>query len=154
MIVIGILLVGWAVGQVGELIADIDKFNADFSREMLDTAAFMGIKHIKKDVQKRVRSYRLHVWSTRSGVDPHAAMQDLPAGLRIDMMLHLCEPVLRRVPLFARLLDSEPSFARHFVERLRFDSYPEGEFIFHAGEIGECLYIIEEYVPKRINNCN
>jgi hypothetical protein len=147
IIIVGILLVGWAVGEVGELIANLDRFNAEFGRQMLATNAFMSYRRFDGRVQKRVRSYLSHWWSTRQGVDPHVAMAGLPVGLRSDIMQFMCEHVLRRVPLFSRLLTADPagsSFGRQLIERLRFESYPAGEFVFHSGEIGDNMFFITE----------
>jgi CRP-like cAMP-binding protein len=72
------------------------------------------------------------------------AMEGLPAGLKSEIMQHLCSELLMKVPLFARLLTEEPSFGRHLIERLTFESYPAGEFIFQAGEIGESMFFITE----------
>jgi len=149
MILLGILIVAWAVGEIGELIANGDRFAAEFGRQLLATGEFMHYRHFEPKVQQRVRNYLGHCWSTRHGADPHVAMAGLPDGLRAEIMHHLCAGVLVKVPLFARLIASEgglasSSFARHLIARLRFDSYPAGEFVFHAGDVGDSMYIITE----------
>jgi CRP-like cAMP-binding protein len=144
MILLGILIVAWAVGEIGELIANGDRFASEFGRQLLATSAFMHHRSFDMKVQARVRGFLAHSWSTRHGADPHVAMSGLPDGLRAEIMSYLCEHVLRRVPLFVRLMDSEPSFGRHLVERLRFSSYPAGEIIFNEGEIGDAMYFLTE----------
>lgn len=146
MILLGILLVAWAVGEVGERIANLDRFSAEFNRTCLNTYSFMSYRHFNPRLQKRVRDYLAHWWSTRHGVDPHVAMEGLPVGLRSEIMQHLCKEVLMKVPLLARLLSADPTFSlgRHLIERLRFDSYPAGELIFQEGEIGESMFFITE----------
>jgi len=151
MILLGVLIVAWAVGEIGELIAHSDRFAAEFGRQLLATSEFMEYRRFDHKVQQRVRNYFGHTWSTRHGADPHVAMAGLPDGLRAEIMHHLCAGVLMKVPLFARLIASEgglssSSFARHLIARLRFDSFPAGEFVFHAGDVGDSMYIIKEGV--------
>src|SRR5690606_32103164 len=55
---------------------------------------------------------------------------------------HLCESLLVQVPLFQRMMQIDPYFGRHLLERLTFESFPEGEYIFRAGEIAESMYFI------------
>ena len=146
MILLGILLVAWAIGEVGERIANLDRFSAEFGRQMLATNAFMSYRHFEPKIQKRVRDYLSHWWSTRHGVDPHEALKNLPVGLRSDIMHHLCESQLMKVPLLNKILSREAnfSFGRHLIERLKFTSYPSGELIFEAGEIGDSMFFITD----------
>jgi len=144
MIVFGILFVAWIIGEVGELISNLDRFNAEFCRQMFNTNQFMHHRHFDARVQTRVRQYLSHWWSTRRGADPHVAMDGLPAGLRSEIMHHMCQHLLMRVPLFRKMMDAEPNFGRKLVERLSFVSFPGDEYIFHRGEIGDAMYFITE----------
>lgn len=91
-----------------------------------------------------MRNYLSHWWTARRGVDPHIAMEGLPNGLRNEIMSHLCEHLLSNVPLFHKQMTADKHFVRHIVDKLTFESYPAGEYIFHKGEIGDAMFLISE----------
>lgn len=133
-----------AIGEVGELIANLDRFTSDFGRRMYLTNQFMQYRNIPPTVQKRVNTYLAHIWTARRGIDPHEALATLPNGLRFEIMSYLCEDLLANVPLFRHQMLTDGAFRRHIIDKLTFESYPQNEYIFRRGEIGDCMYLISE----------
>jgi signal-transduction protein with cAMP-binding, CBS, and nucleotidyltransferase domain len=72
------------------------------------------------------------------------ALEGLPQGLRDEIMFHICAGSVAKVPLFQSQMAADKQFLHRVVHMLTFESFPAGEYVFHKGEIGDCMYLISQ----------
>jgi len=79
-----------------------------------------------------------HEWNVQRGADPNKALRDLPPMLRLQVQMQISGDAVRRTPFF----QAADATLLAVVSALTFETYPAGESIFTAGQIGDKVYIV------------
>jgi len=138
---LGMFVLSYLIGKVGNLIM---RLNASAQHVKVESAFIDQVLEYRKvdpELRERVTSYLKHRWSAQRGVDPNDVLSTLPKRLRTDIMMLICEDMIRAVPRFK---DLEPTFVRQLVSELTFLELPAGEFVFRQGEVGDCMCFISK----------
>ena len=139
LMLIGVFVVSYLITKVGHLICSLDAAAATYKNEYNFVQAMLEYRQVDNAIAFRVNDYLKHVWQKHKGIDPNLALNGLPSLLKTEIMLHICEGMIRSVPRFKTLDDS---FIRALVSELTFVELPPGEWIFRQGQLGDSMYFI------------
>lgn len=143
VILCGVVLFAYIVGSIDNVV-DVTRDNyARFHQVMASTSRFMSTHGLSADLQARVQHYYAYVWDRTRGFHKSNPMMSrldrLPPVLRADMAAALPARILANTPLFLGL---EEGFVAALVQSLQQRFCTPGEFVFHAGDLGDDVYFI------------
>ncbi len=135
---LGVAMYGYVIGNVANLLANIDVLRAQHLGKMETVASFLRDRKVPRELQARVRDYYNYLWASRMG---HQAtlFHDLPESLQVDIALHLNRHILRKVPMLEK---ASEIFLRALALHLEPAVFTPGDTILRRGEIGRRMYFI------------
>ncbi len=151
LMLIGVFVVSYLITKVGHLICSLDAAAATYKNEYNFVQAMLEYRQVDNGISARVNDYLKHVWQKHKGIDPNLALNGLPSLLKTEIMLHICEDMIRSVPRFKTLDDS---FIRALVSELTFVELPPGEWIFRQGQLGDSMYFISSGLAEILFESN
>ena len=151
LMLIGVFVVSYLITKVGHLICSLDAAAATYKNEYNFVQAMLEYRQVDNSISARVNEYLKHVWQKHKGIDPNLALNGLPSLLKTEIMLHICEGMIRSVPRFKNLDDS---FIRALVSELTFVELPSGEWIFRQGQLGDSMYFISSGLAEILFESN
>jgi len=137
----GVGTYGYIIGNVANLISNIDQAKTRHRQRLDSVANFMKSKKIPKHLQERTFDYFNYLWATRKGYDHAAILAELPESFKYEFALHLNKSILEKVPMFE---DAAPALVKEIVICLRPCIYAPGDVICIYGEIGDRMYFINK----------
>jgi voltage-gated potassium channel len=130
---------GLIIGNIANLIANIDVAKAQYKEKMDKVNAFLKYRSIPPALQKKVGAYYDYLWETRRGYDEISFLENLPPALKEQVALHLNKDLIEKVPIFEK---AEDSLIRDIILKLKPAVFLPGDRIVHAGEMGSEMYFI------------
>ncbi|MBI2060257.1 MAG: ion transporter [Nitrospirae bacterium] len=130
---------GFVIGNIANLIANIDIAKSQFRERMEKIETFMRYKAVPPETQDRVREYYNYLWESRRGYDEFSIVNDFPTPLRTEILLFLNRSMIEKVPIFK---GATPDFVREIVLNLKPVVFSPSEFVFRKGDIGYNMYFI------------
>ena len=137
--IFGIATYGYVIGNVANILVNLDPAKARFQDNMQKLGAFMSTKGITGKLRERMRDYYAYLWQKPGAHDETTIMKDLPAGLRGEVSLFLKRDIIQKVPF---LNDARDDLIRDIALAMTPVVVAPGEYIFHAGETGDEMYFI------------
>ncbi len=102
--IIGAGLYGFIIGNIANLIANIDVARAQHRNKLEKINTFMQYRNIPHSLQKRVDDYYNYLWESRRGYDESSVLQDLPGSLKTSVSIFLNKDMIEKVPLLRVLM--------------------------------------------------
>lgn len=100
---LGALVFGYVIGEIGTLVAHVDR-QASLVEDRLDIVKqYLRWRQIPKDLSLRIRRYYEHFYEQRSVNDEQSILTDLNPTLHGELVTHILQRTLGRLPLFKRL---------------------------------------------------
>ena len=100
---LGALVFGTLIGEIGTLIASLDR-QAGLVEERLDSVKeYLRWRQVPHDLSVRVRRYCTHFYAERAVVDEASILSTLSPSLRAEIVSHVLQRTLGRLPLFKKL---------------------------------------------------
>lgn len=141
VMILGVGVYGYVIGNIANMIANLDVARAHHQEKMEQITAFMRYRNIPPALQMRIRNYYNYLWESRRGYDELSVITDLPDSLKADVVMHLNMEILEKVPIFR---GSSNEFIRELVVELRPVVYTPGDYVFRRGELGDRMYFISK----------
>jgi len=139
VMLLGVGVYGYVIGNVTNLVANIDLAKTHYRENMERLAAFMRYRNIPPTLQRRLRDYHAYLWENRLGYDESTVLADLPDSLRTEVAVFLRRDFIERAPLFH---GASHELVREMALQLRPVVFTPGDFIFRAGQYGNNMYFI------------
>ncbi|MEO5581749.1 MAG: cyclic nucleotide-binding domain-containing protein [Saprospiraceae bacterium] len=137
----GVATYGYLIGNIANLITNIDLAKTRHRDRVDSVATFMKSKKMPKRMQERIFDYFNYLWATRKGYDHAAILSDLPESFKYEFTLFLNKSIIEKVPMFK---DAEPSLLQEIVICLKPCIYTPGDSICTYGDIGDKMYFINK----------
>jgi len=138
VMVLGVGMYGYVIGNVANLLGNADERRAKHLERLERTTLLLRERGVSAQLRRRVREYFEYLWESGRGRDERL-LDDLPAGLRVDLSLELHREMLDRVPLFR---GADVSFLREVVRHLRSAVFTPGEYICRRGDVGHRMFFL------------
>jgi len=139
VMLLGVGVYGYVIGNVTNLVANIDLAKTHYRENMERLAAFMRYRNIPPTLQRRLRDYYAYLWENRLGYDESTILADLPESLRTEVALFLRRDFIEHAPLFQ---GASHELVREMALQLRPVVFTPGDLIFRAGQYGYNMYFI------------
>ena len=139
VMVLGVGVYGYVIGNVANLLANLDMARAHYLANMERLSAFLRYRHIPNSLQRRIYDYYSYLWEHRLGYDESAVLSGLPPSLQGEVSLLLKREFIEKVPF---LKGGGLELIRDIAFELRPVIFTPGTYIFRAGEIGRNMYFI------------
>ncbi|XP_033126843.1 cyclic nucleotide-gated channel rod photoreceptor subunit alpha-like isoform X1 [Anneissia japonica] len=136
---IGVFLFAAVVGNVGDVISNMNAARQEFQTKMDSLKFYMNHRKVPEDLQSRVKKWSEYAWTRTQALDDQCFLEILPPRLRAEIAKHVHLETLQKVKIFE---DCEQGLLCELVLKLRSQIYPPGDFICRKGEIGREMYII------------
>ncbi|XP_032231130.2 cyclic nucleotide-gated cation channel alpha-3 isoform X3 [Nematostella vectensis] len=136
---IGVLLFATIVGNVGNIITNLNATRLDFQNKMDGIKAYMRFHKIPQHLQRRVIKWFDYLWTYKKHPDEEEILLSLPDKLRAEIAINVHLDSLRKVAIFQ---DCEAGFLCELVLRLRSQLFSPGDYVCRKGEVGREMYIV------------
>jgi voltage-gated potassium channel len=139
VMLIGVGVYGYVIGNVATLLANIDLAKAHYQANLERLSTFLNYRKIPADLQHRIYTYYAYLWENRLGYDETAILSELPVSLRTEVSLVLKREFIEKVPFFQ---GASQELIRGIALELQPLVFTPGDDIVRAGEIGRHMYFI------------
>ncbi|XP_048580019.1 cyclic nucleotide-gated cation channel alpha-3 isoform X2 [Nematostella vectensis] len=139
MFLFGIFVFAAVVGNVGDVISNMNAARTDFQTKMDYIKSYMEHHKVPEDLQNRAKRWAYYAWSRTHALDESDALGMLPLRLRAELAIHVHLATLKKVKIFK---DCDEGLLCELVLKLRPQIFSPGDYICRCGEIGREMYII------------
>lgn len=139
MFLLGIFVFATVVGNVGDVISNMNAARTNFQARMDSIKQFMEHHNVPHTLQTRVKRWAHYAWSRTQALEEGTSLEMLPERLRTEIAIHVHLDTLRKVKIFK---DCEQGLLCELVLKLRPQIFSPGDYICRSGEIGREMYII------------
>lgn len=139
MFLLGIFVFATVVGNVGDVISNMNAARTNFQARMDSIKQFMEHHKVPHTLQTRVKRWAHYAWSRTQALEEGTSLEMLPERLRTEIAIHVHLDTLRKVKIFK---DCEQGLLCELVLKLRPQVFSPGDYICRCGEIGREMYII------------
>lgn len=138
---IGAGMYGLIIGNIANLIANIDVAKSQHNEKMEKLNTFLRYRDIPQDLSKKINSYFDYLWQTRRGYDESSVLEELPSSLKTWVSLFLNKDIIEKVPIFE---GASEEFIKETIMNLKPVVYTPGDYIVTAGELGFDMFFISK----------
>ena len=136
---IGAGLYGFIIGNIANLIANIDIARSQHRSKLEKINTFMQYRNIPHTLQKRVDDYYNYLWESRRGYDESSVLKDLPKSLKTSVSIFLNKEMIEKVPLFK---GADDALIREIILNLEPVVFTPGDYVVREGDIGYDMFFI------------
>jgi voltage-gated potassium channel len=141
VMLIGVGVFSYAIGAVAGLLTSLDAAKLEFRDKLNRVYAFLDYHALPQQLRARILAYYRHLWESRIAWGNDRLLDELPAGLRVDVALYLHRHILEQVPF---LRGAGEDLLRDLALALRPAVCTPGEVIFWHGSEGSAMYFVDE----------
>jgi len=138
---IGAGMYGLIIGNIANLIANIDVAKSQHNEKMEKLNTFLRYRDIPQDLSRKINSYFDYLWQTRRGYDESSVLEELPSSLKTWVSLFLNKDIIEKVPIFE---GASEEFIKETIMNLKPVVYTPGDYIVTAGELGFDMFFISK----------
>ena len=138
---LGAGMYGLVIGNIANLLANIDVAKTQYKEKMDKINAFMKYQNIPHSLQKKVNDYYNYLWESRRGYDESSVLTDLPDPLKVSVSLHINKEIIEKVPMFKH---AGEDLIKEIIMNLQPVVFTPGDYIVVAGEVGFDMYFISK----------
>ncbi|XP_061173431.1 cyclic nucleotide-gated cation channel alpha-3-like [Saccostrea echinata] len=137
--VIGVFVFAAVVGNVGDVISNMNASRQDYQARMDQIKFYMNHRHVPESLQNRVKRWAEYSWTRTQAIDEPHLLQLLPERLRTEIAIQVHLKTLKKVKLFE---ECEEGLLRELVLKLKPQTFSPRDYICRKGEIGKEMFII------------
>ncbi len=138
---IGAGMYGFIIGNIANIIANIDVAKSQYQEKMEKVTTFLRYKNIPLDLKTKIIDYYDYLWESRRGYNEASILEDLPKPLQTSVALFLNQSIIQKVPIFQ---GASEEFIKEIILNLKPVVFTPGDYIVVKGEIGYEMYFISK----------
>ncbi|MHC4941198.1 MAG: ion transporter [Planctomycetota bacterium] len=139
VIVLGASTYAYIIGNIASLLSNLDSAKAHYRNRVEAVTQYLRARQAPRWVNDQVRDYYDYVWGRFRGVKEGELFADLPAAVRLDILLYLTRDLLDQVPLFRFC---EPPLRNALLLALHPQVFVPGSYIVREGEAGNEIFFL------------
>jgi voltage-gated potassium channel len=136
---LGASLYALIIGNIASLVSSLDSAKAAFWGRAEAANAYLRSRRVSAELNESVRGYYDYIWSRFRGMNEKTLFADLPAPIRLEILVHLTKELIDHVPLFQHC---DAVLRNRLLLALEPQIYAPGSMLVRAGEIGDGIYFI------------
>jgi voltage-gated potassium channel len=98
VMVLGVGMYGYVIGNVANLLANLDMARAHYLSNMERLSTFLKYRNIPVGLQRQIYDYYAYLWENRMGYDESAVLSELPSALQSEVSLVLKQEYIEKIP--------------------------------------------------------
>ncbi|MES2965631.1 MAG: cyclic nucleotide-binding domain-containing protein [Bdellovibrionota bacterium] len=138
--VAGVGVFGFILSNVAGIVARSDAAREHHMDNLDKIETFMNIHHTPSALRANVRSYYHYMWKTKKGYHDKTLLDDLPAKIQSELIMHINRPIIEKVPF---LRGADQDLLSELMNELEPRIFVPGEKVFKVDEHGDSLYFIQ-----------
>lgn len=144
----GLLVMAFVIGEIASLYISFIGHEVVFRKHYIATERSLAEWKLSPLLKSRVHAFLANLWSSHRGLHYQAVLDELPNNLRQETIIKIGGTALsafeaRVIQPFAFGNSSRRTECfRAVVDKLRFESYPPGEFVITEGTIPSGLFFV------------
>lgn len=135
----GAAMYGFIIGNIANLITNIDIAKTQYSERMEKINTFMKYRNIPHELQERINNYYTYLWESRRGYDERSVLKDLPVSLKTRVSLFLNKDIIEKVPIFK---GASQAFIKEVILNLEPVVFTPNDIIVSKGDLGNDMFFI------------
>lgn len=139
--IMGAGMYGFIIGNIANLIANIDIAKAQYKEKLEKINTFMKYRNLPSPLQNRINEYYNYLWESRRGYDESSVLLDLPISLKTQVALYINKDIIAKVPIFK---GAEEAFIKEVILNLEPVVFTPGDTIVYKGDIGFDMFFISK----------
>ncbi|MFT7618881.1 MAG: hypothetical protein ACI97A_002529 [Planctomycetota bacterium] len=139
VIILGASMYAFIIGNIASIFSSIGFARASFWAKVEGISRYLRSRQIPHYLSDQVDDYYEYIWARHRGMNEEVMLGDLPAPLRLEVLLHLTRDLIEKVPLFRHC---DPALRNVLLMSLRTQVIAPGVAIAREGERGEEIYFI------------
>jgi voltage-gated potassium channel len=139
VILMGASVYAFVIANVASLLSNLDAAKTAYRSRMAVVHQHLLSRRAPKELDELVRDYYDYVWERYRGLREDDLFADLPAPLRLEVLLHLTRELLENVPLFRYC---SPALRNELLLSLKPQVYAPNAYIVREGEASHEVYFI------------
>eukprot|EP00873_Tetraselmis_striata_P006068 jgi/Tetstr1/426332/TSEL_016645.t1 len=137
--IMGASLFAVFVGIITSVLISVDSISSAFYQKMEIVNQYMAHRKLPLDLRQRIRDSMDYKWRTRRALDEGAILADMPGGLRSEVAVYTCKPLIMRVPFFNEVPDG---FIESLVLYLQPEVFLSGELVVKEGVMAREMFFL------------
>ena len=139
-ILAGLLIFAAIIGDVGNMIANLNAVHSSFHCKLDGVKHYMKIRNISDDLQVAVLTWFQYIWTTKN-LDDERVLEGLPHTLKTEIAMQAHLETLERITIFK---NCDTGLLLRLVLKLKLEVYCPGDYICRKGDIGTEMYIVRQ----------
>jgi hypothetical protein len=139
VMLMGASVYAFVIANVASLLSNLDAAKTAYRGRMAVVQQHLRSRRAPKELDELVRDYYDYVWERYRGFREDDLFADLPAPLRLEVLLHLTRELLDNVPLFRFC---SPALRNELLLALKPQVYAPDVYIVREGEASHEVYFI------------
>lgn len=141
VMLLGASLYAFIIGNIASLFSNLDAAKAQHWSRIEGVTQFLQSRNVPHEMSAKVRDYYEYMWARHKGISEDEMLLDLPAPLRLEVLLHLTKELLEKVPLFKYC---PPSLRNILLDALIPQTYPPNMIVAQKNEYGKEIFFISK----------
>lgn len=141
VMLLGASMYAFIIGNVASLFSNLDAEKVQYRNRMEAISQYLQYRKVPNQLNAKVINFYEYMWARRRGIDEKQMLIDLPAPLRLEVLLHLTKDLLEKVPLFKYC---SPPLRNKLLDSLIPHTYPPNVMVAQEGELGQELFFISK----------
>ncbi len=139
IMLLGASMYAFIIGNVASLLSSLDSVKASYWNKMESALEYLRVRQVPGGLGTRVRNYYEYLWSRHKGLREDMLFVELPAPLRLEVLLHLTKDLMDTVPLFKYC---SHSLRNVLLMALKSQTCDPGSSVVRADEVGKEMFFI------------
>jgi len=139
----GAVIFALVIGNISEMAQQENRTTEAMSQTLHSVTDFLEHRNVPEDLKQQIQRQMQYATARAPHIYSHAPFDRLPRHLRKPLMAHLVQQQLgSAVQTFPILMNMDHELRSHFLLLLRPVCLGEGEYLFHALDVGRDLYLL------------
>lgn len=139
VMLLGFVMMGYLVGNIAGVLNKHDPLRAQYTSALDEVSAFAAYHGLPTNLKHQIIDYYWYMWQQGAAFSTSVVLDNLPSGIRSEIMLYLKRDVLSRVPFFK---EASETFLREIATVMEPVVVTPGEFVFHIGDPATHMFFV------------
>jgi hypothetical protein len=139
VMLLGASMYAFIIGNLASLFSSVDSAKATFWNRVEATNQYLRSRHVAAELNDQIRDYYDYLWTRYRGMNERDLFSDLPAPVRLEVLLQLTKDLIQNVPLFKYC---SPALRNALLLALQPQIFAPGTHVVREGEKGKEIFFI------------
>ncbi len=146
---IGVLIFATIVGNVGNMITNMNAARSEFQSRMDGVKRYMKLRNVGTALERRVIKWFDYMWNNKQTLNEADILSHLPDKLKAEIAINVHFETLKRVSIFQ---GCDHGLLVQLVLKLRLSVFSPGDYVCRKGDIGREMYIVKRGCLSVVGN--